>query len=136
MIHWAAATEALPDPRPPKRVRDQSVYAQFHAKGHVCLHCGNRNVTAAHLLRGSKREDVLAALVPLCGHGSWGCHGAFDSSQAYTGDFGRKVTPEAVKASVAAFLRSEAGEAHAAYLISKLGVFGAERFVQKLEASA
>ena len=45
----------------------------------------------------------------------------FDSGHAYRGDFGRKVTPAQVKASVARYLRSEDGADSAAYLIHKLG---------------
>jgi len=117
----------------PSRVHDPEVYRLFHARELTCVHCGNRNVSAAHLLRGKDREDVLAGLVPLCGGGSSGCHGAFDSGHSYIGDFGPSVTPALVKQSVARYLRSEAGEDSAAYLIHKLGPFGAEAYVQKLE---
>jgi translation elongation factor EF-Tu-like GTPase len=126
---------ALVDYKDPPRVKDAQVYHAFHRMHRECLHCGRGNTTAAHLLRGPKREDVLDGLVPLCGGGSSGCHGAFDEGHAYIGDFGRKVTPAAVRLSVAFFLRSEAGADHAAYLIRRLGPFGAEDYVQKLEAS-
>src|SRR5207344_1588781 len=109
------------DPKPPVRVKDGLVYAAFHAQHHRCLHCDAPWPTAAHLLRGVSREDVLEALVPLCGGGSSGCHGAFDSGHSYHSmALCRTVTPEDVKASVAEFLRSDDGEKHAAYLIGRL----------------
>jgi hypothetical protein len=120
------------DPKPTRKY-DPTVYDEFHERDQLCLHCGSRHVTAAHLLRGSRREDDIRGLIPLCGSGSHGCHGAFDSGHSYIGDFGVKVTPEAVKASVAHFLRHEAGDDACAYLIERLGPFGAEAYVQKLE---
>jgi hypothetical protein len=125
-----------PDLKPGPRVKDPAVYHQFHRLNKTCLHCGRRNITAAHLLRGPNREDVLEGLVPLCGGGSSGCHGAFDSGHSYIGDYDVKVTPEAVRFSVAYALRSEEWEASAAYLIRVLGPFGAEAYVQKLEQGA
>src|SRR5262245_43927781 len=120
-----------PDPKPAKRIRDELVFELFHDQYWHCLHCGKVNVSAAHVIsRGAGGDDVMANLVPLCGGGSTGCHGAFDNGHSYIGDFGQKITPEAVKASIAAFIRSEEGEAHAAYLIAKLGPFGAEAWVQ------
>lgn len=123
----------LADPKP-SRAKNQMVYAEFHNQHHVCLHCGAPFPTAAHLLRGVSREDVLEALVPLCGGGSSGCHGAFDSGHSHqsTHTFER-VTPADVKRSVAAHIRSEQGEKQAAYLISRLGAFGAEQYVLRME---
>lgn len=126
---------SLADPKP-SRVKDKGVYAEFYARGpHTCLHCGSPYVSAAHLLRGKDREDVLEGLIPLCGDGARGCHGSFDSGHSYIGDFGRKVTPGHVKASVAHFLRHEAGADQTAYLIRRLGPFGAEAFVLRLEGA-
>jgi len=45
----------------------------------------------------------------------------------------KTVTPEDVKRSVAEHLRSEEGEQQAAYLIGRLGVFGAEAYLLRLE---
>lgn len=119
------------DPKPTPRMIDPDVYRMFHAAEPLCVHCGNRNVEAAHLLRGNEREDVLAGLIPLC----HGCHEAFDKGMAYTGEFGKKVTPSAVRLSVAWFLRSGFGKDHVAYLVAKRGAFGAEAYVQKLEGA-
>src|SRR5262245_62574014 len=116
-----------PDPRPAQRIRDKEVFEFFHDRGWTCLHCGSPHVTAAHVIsRGAGGDDVMANLVPLCGGGSSGCHGAFDNGHSYIGDFGQKVRPEQVRESVARFIRSDDGEQHAAYLIHKLGPFGAE----------
>lgn len=112
------------------RVRDKSMYATFHAQGHRCLNCGATNPQAAHLLRGKDREDLLEAVVPLC----FLCHPAFDEGVTVS-DGATVVGPRDVRPVVAAFLRSDAGADQAAYLIRKLGAFGAEAYVQKLEAS-
>jgi hypothetical protein len=112
-------------------LHDCTVYARFHAIYDTCLACGHRGVEAAHLLRGKDREDVLEGLIPLCSL----CHGAFDKRTTHIGDFGRKVTPQLVDAKVAAFLRSEAGDDHCAYLIRRRGPFGAEHYVLNLEGA-
>jgi len=109
------------------------VYAEFHSQHHMCLHWGGPWPTAAHLLRGVQREDVLEALIPLCGGGSSGCHGAFDSGHSYHSmALCKTVTPEDVRESIAAFLDSEDGEQAAAYLVRRLGPFGAEAYRLRL----
>ena len=123
---------AQPDPRPPRRVKDRDVYTRFHAIDWDCLSCGGRPVEAAHLLRGKDREDNLNGLVPLC----HGCHECFDKGLSYRGAFGHKFTPDVVKAKVARYIRSEAGDDARAYLIEKRGQFGAEVYVQSLEVGA
>lgn len=117
-----------PDPKP-ERVKDPDVYRQFHSYSQECLSCGNRHVEAAHLLRGSKREDVLAGLVPLCR----GCHKVFDEGGSYRGDFGHVFTQGQVKHAVARMLRHESGDDQRDYLVRVLGMWGAERYVQELE---
>lgn len=124
-----------PDPKAPPRVKDPDVYKRFHAAGHDCLACGNRNVTAAHLLGGNRREDDIRALVPLCGGGSGpGCHGAWHGNP-YRGDFGHYFTMAEVKNAVARHLRHEAGDDNRAYLVERLGEEGAEAYIEKLEAA-
>jgi hypothetical protein len=123
------------DLKPAPRIVDHTVYKRFHERYWTCLACGHQPVSAAHLIgKGRRGDDVPGNLIPLCGGGSSGCHGAYDNGHSYIGDFGRKVTPEIVRYQIAQFIRSEAGEDHAAYLIRKLGPFGAEAFVQRLEA--
>ena len=127
---WATRVSGFfrPDPKH-TRVKDPAVYKAFHAAGHTCLACGSRHVEAAHLLRGKHREDDINGLVPLC----HGCHEAFDKDMPYRGDFGHWFTPEQVKGAVARTLRHEAGDDWADYLRRKLGPFGAEQYVLKLE---
>ena len=118
------------DPKPEKRVKDKSVYAEFHRIHCFCLHCGCSPVAASHLLRGKNREDVLEALIPLA---PW-CHEAFDEGNRVNGPYG-EVKAANVRAAVARFLRSPAGEKNAAYLIRKLGPNGALDYLQRLEAA-
>lgn len=119
------------DPKPEPRTIDPDVYRLFHAAEPVCVHCGNRQVEAAHLIsRKQGGDDVLANLIPLC----HGCHEAFDKGMAYLGEFGKRVTPAAVRLSVAWFLKSEEGDDHCAYLIAKRGAFAAAAYVQRFEA--
>jgi len=120
------------DPKP-VRVKDGLVYAAFHHQRHVCLHCGAPWPTAAHLLRGTRREDVLEALVPLCGGGSSGCHGAFDEGHSYHSmTLCKTVTQEDVRLSVGEYLSSEDGQDASAYLIRTLGPFEAEAYRLKM----
>lgn len=119
------------DPKPAKRIRDRNVLAKFHAIQQECLHCGNANVNADHLLpRSQGGDDVLPNLIGLCGSGSSGCHGARHGTP-YRGDFGRYVTPQAVRESLARFLRSEAGDDARWYLTSKLGLAESRAWVER-----
>jgi hypothetical protein len=120
----------ISDPKPAKRIRDRTAFQDFYAKDHACLVCGWHFCEAHHVLHRSQGgDDVLANLVPLCSNCHMAAHGA-----TVRGDFGRDVTPEIVRFQIAYYIRSEAGSDLAAYLIGKLSPFGAEAFVQKLEA--
>ena len=125
-------TQVTPDPKPAPRVKDPDAYARFHRFYQECLHCGNRHISFSHLLSGNDREDVFEAGVPLCGGGTSGCHGAWHG-HAYIGDFGKKVTPRAVRWSVHFFISSEAGNDQRAYLQRKLGPAGYEAYMERLE---
>ena len=131
----AAPPQVTPDLKPEPRVKDPDVYKQFHRLYDSCLACGNRHITAAHLLGGNKREDVLAGLVPLCGGGTSGCHGAWHGNP-YRGDFGHYFTTEFVKSQVAYQIRGEGGDDWRDYLVSRLGEWGAELYLLKLEGAA
>lgn len=129
----AASRPVTPDPKAPPRVHDPDVYKQFHRLYDECLVCGNRHVTAAHLLGGSDREDVLAGLIPLCGGGAGpGCHGAWHGNP-YRGDFGHYFTTAFVKNAVAAALRTEPWDDQRNYLEARLGVEAAELYIERLE---
>jgi hypothetical protein len=120
-------------PRPPKRIVNPKAMRDFHKVSHECVHCGNPHVSAAHILgKGRRGDDIEANLVPLCGDGSSGCHGAYDNGHSYIGDFGRKVTPDAVRASVGRYILSEAGCDAAWYLTAKLGTGGSVAFLESL----
>ncbi len=41
--------------------------------------CGRRAETLHHLVGGIRRSDVPANLIPVCGHGTRGCHGVLTS---------------------------------------------------------
>lgn len=110
------------DPKPVKRIRDSSVYDEFHLYNWTCVACSweNRTVEAHHVLsRAQGGDDVMDNLVPLCRS----CHRAYHNGN------------RAPRRMIARFLRSEAGSEHSSYLIGKLGNdgFGAEAFVQRLE---
>ncbi len=66
------------DPRPPKRVKDSRAgKAKVEREGR-CRVCGTRRgLNRAHLVaKGQRGDDVAANIVPLCGSGTAGCHGA------------------------------------------------------------
>lgn len=122
----------LADPKPAQRIVDPKVYPKFYALWDSCLACGSPRITAAHLYgKGQGGDDVLANLIPLCGSGSSGCHGAYDNGHSYLGDFGRLVTPVAVRSMIGAWLQSEAGEAARWYLTSKLGAEASRAWVER-----
>lgn len=118
------------DPKPAPRVKDPSVYDEFHRWNPRCLACLDSGAQAAHLLRGAKREDVLAALIPLC----HACHGAFDNAQRYWKPSGKYVTPTQVRGAVAAWLRFDPDALpQRLYLTARLGPEGSVAFLEKLE---
>lgn len=67
-----------PDPKPPKRVVASlnSWESLRYQKLGPCRICGKVPATLHHLVPRSLRgDDVAENLVPLCGHGTQGCHG-------------------------------------------------------------
>lgn len=122
-----------PKPKPRKPIRDRYVFTVFHDLGpYDCVSCGHGRggiIEAHHLVsRGQGGDDVLGNLVPLCR----GCHAAYHGNP-YTA-FGVRIDAAHVRQALAAYVRSEAGDHARDYLYRKLGVFGAEAFVQRLEA--
>ncbi len=114
-----------------KPVRDRYVFTQFHDRQWDCLGCGHgRDIQAHHLVsRGQGGDDVAKNLVPLCRQWPWGL-----SREAVPGVRGQDRQEPCVSGAGSRFLRSEPGDDARSYLYFKLGVFGAEAFVQKLEA--
>lgn len=119
----------MTDFKAPARIRDRSVYAEFHALNLSCCACKRIpafRCEAHHILHRSQGgDDVLANLAPLCRL----CHAAEHGNPYTTG--GVRITPEFVRAAIAAWIR-EHDDAET-YLIGKLGPGEADDFVQRLE---
>lgn len=123
---------AVPDPKP-ERIHDEYAYREFHALDLTCLVCDQRPVNAAHLIgKGRGGDTVLANLVPLCGSGSGGCHGAYDNGHSYHTGQGEKITPAYVKRCVGFWLLSADGEESRWYVTARLGVEGSQEFLRSL----
>lgn len=78
-----------PDPRPPRRVKaSQAEWEAIKSRyGHVrCVVCGRPGQSLHHLVPKSQGGDDLPInLVPLCGSGTTGCHGIFEThSKGYS----------------------------------------------------
>lgn len=75
-------TTFTPDPKPESRhVADRDEWDRIVlAKAGPCRGCGAPGETFHHLVpKGNHRgDDVAANIVPLCGHGTVGCHGALE----------------------------------------------------------
>lgn len=120
------------DPKPAKRIVDKAVYAEFHARFLDCLSCGHMpsfRSEAHHILpRSQGGDDVLANLVPLCRQ----CHQAYHGSPYRA--YGVRIDQNHVRAAIARYLRSEAGDDARWYLTAKLGVEASLAFQDRLEA--
>lgn len=120
-----------PDPKPVKRIRDAEALRCFN-RDRECGACGHgRGVEAHHIVsKAQGGDDVAANLFPLCTQ----CHGAVHG-QPYEA-FGVRIDRQFVLNAIAAFIRSEEGDATRVYLYRKLDppAWGAEAFVQRLEA--
>ena len=74
-----------PDAKPPARyIASFEEWERITAEkieGHSCRGCGrNHGITRHHLVSRSLRgDDVAANIVPLCGSGTTGCHGAIET---------------------------------------------------------
>jgi len=75
---------AEPDPKPRPRVQDPTAgYTKIRAEQR-CRLCGmgfarGLGLTRHHVVpKGQGGDDVADNLVPLCGHGTIGCHGAVE----------------------------------------------------------
>lgn len=75
-------TTVTPDPKPASRhVASREEWDQIVlAKAGPCRGCGGQGESFHHLVPRSLRgDDVEANLVPVCGHGTAGCHGALEN---------------------------------------------------------
>jgi hypothetical protein len=115
----------------PARIRDHSVFEQFHAQSHDCISCGHGIVVEAHhiLSRGRGGDDVLPNLVGLCQE----CHHAYHGNPYRA--FGVRIDANHVRQAIAGYIRSEAGEDTRWYLTGKLGPNGSQVFLERLEGT-
>jgi hypothetical protein len=76
-----------PDLKPARRVVDPTAGVEKIRREGRCRACGRAGLpikdggvlNRAHLVgKGQRGDDVDANIVPLCGSGTEGCHGAFD----------------------------------------------------------
>lgn len=112
--------DVTPIPKPRKRVRTREGVEQCRQKCKreaVCRRCGRRPsghpldaLNAAHLVGGSHREWIPAAVIPLDGSGTTGCHHAFDNDIDVRREMWPKLTPD-----------------EQAYVIDTVGKGGTER---------
>lgn len=75
-------TTVTPDPKPEARhVADREQWERIvFAKAGPCRGCGGAGESFHHLVPRSLRgDDVEANVVPLCGHGTKGCHGVLEN---------------------------------------------------------
>ena len=62
------------------RIVDPDLMRQAHWAFDECIICGGIDITIHHILpRSQLGDDVWENLVPLCGSGTHGCHGAVEA---------------------------------------------------------
>lgn len=69
-----------PDPKTGKRIESPELVRAFLISHRVCAACGAAASNAHHVLqKGSPHfgDDLWGNLLPICGTGTWRCHGAF-----------------------------------------------------------
>lgn len=80
----------MSDPKPERRIRDPHAGISKATREGRCRACGRRprghgldSLNRAHLVpKGQRGDDVDENIVPLCGSGTSGCHGALTSHPA------------------------------------------------------
>lgn len=112
-----------PDTKPAKRIKDRRASGWKLAADpwcRPCLHLFGKRVRASnthHLLgRGQRGDDLPENLIPMCGHGSAGCHGALHGNP-YESPLGGRVTAQDVRQAIGLNVRPP----EVAYLVWKLG---------------
>lgn len=82
-----------------RRIVDKTAWKGVLLADRACVACGRPATNTDHVVRrGSPHfgDDVPENLLPLCGSGSSGCHGARHGSP-YVDGSGRRWTPEDVR---------------------------------------
>ena len=94
-----------PHPRPARRVRDREALARARlALRFTCAACRRRPGSVHHVIpRGEGGDDDPRNLVPLCGDGVTGCHGALHGN-SYVDSTGDRWTADIVRAAVGRYL--------------------------------
>jgi hypothetical protein len=119
----------LADPKPARRVKaDQNEWQRLRAeKMGPCRLCGTISgafvdgVTLHHVVPkgGGRGDDVAENLVPLCGHGTVGCHGKVEARDPWARSLlGQRLT-----------------DAERAYVVGKQGAAWLERHYGVKEAA-
>lgn len=109
-------------PKPRKRIVDPRASAAKRASDPWCRSCRRlgvfvRATNCHHLLgKGQSGDDVLDNLIPICGHGSAGCHGALHGNP-YIHPVGGRRTAQDVRRDIGLTLRYP----EVAYLVERLG---------------
>jgi hypothetical protein len=86
-----------PDPKRPARLVDKTARIRKLLIDPRCRACGVEAVNTHHLIgKGQGGDDVCDNLIPLCGSGSHGCHGALHGNP-YVNAAGERVTGQVVR---------------------------------------
>jgi hypothetical protein len=106
------------DPKPAARIVNPDAMKRKLASDLVCRGCHVRRAANCHHLIGKAQsgDDVEANLVPLCGSGSHGCHGALHGNP-YVEVGGLRWTAHDVRQNIGMTLHPE----EILYLVAKLG---------------
>ncbi len=95
-----------PDPKPAPRVVDKTASRRKLLVDRTCRACGAHAVNCHHLVgRGQGGDDVFNNLIPLCGNGSMGCHGALHGTPYTDSRTGRRWTARDVRQAIGLGLR-------------------------------
>ena len=118
----ARTTESGDDPRPERRVVDRRagiVKVQREGRCRACGVYGVQQLNRAHLVpKGQRGDDVDANIVPLCGSGTTGCHGALTDHHLATAPSLLKGRPWEF---VASALRGRLTDEEVEYVVAKKG---------------
>lgn len=92
-----------PDPKPARRIRataeDWQALRAAKLIGKPCRVCERQAESLHHLLpRSQGGDDVAVNLIPLCGSGTTGCHGAIEAAEWLPRSvLGSRLSPEEVE---------------------------------------
>jgi hypothetical protein len=113
----------FPDPKPRKRIIDPDARVRKLARDRYCRSCGRRATNCHHLIgKGQSGDDLAENLIPLCGSGSDGCHGALHGNPWVTAD-GMRFDAHLVRQQIGGHLWPD----EILYCIQRLGSYEAAR---------